>query len=451
MRKSLVRYALFLLIAGCGSDAAGPATAKTGLEVTTDPQGASVTIDGVATGKTTPATFADLTGAHDIDVKLSIDNVDYGFRTRVNLQGDSLHHLFGPLTMRCLTSTCARGIARYYDFGALHTATNANGSLFFYDGNGNGLQWPAGTANSYASQGLPLIAMLQGIGDTLALGLYNLDYLAGRPGATISTAGGTTTFKQTFWITPPLEVITLQYPSVRGIEVNEEISASTNSDVAFVKLTYRNITNSVSYRLSDPATPDNGITFDKVYVAFALDGDIGQIDDDLLTYEPSLDMVYMYDANFSENGFDATRRTKPALLGLRLLGVSDNTAVKVLSAWPAGSLTTLGDWDSGTQTEAVGWRVLSGSKPSIPDYPGQQIGFMPQQPGDYKMSVGAGPFTLAPGQSVGITVAVILAEPVTGTYTSGQIVPPDDPMDLNRPIRQVAGNLINRAKTLTLP
>jgi hypothetical protein len=67
------------------------------------------------------------------------------------------------------------------------------------------------------------------------------------------------------------------------------------------------------------------------------------------------------------------------------------------------------------------------------------------------MLVGAGPLTLAPGDSVSMTVAIIIAPPVTGTFTAGQSISPEYPTAANRRIEQVAGNLLNKARALTVP
>jgi hypothetical protein len=57
------------------------------------------------------------------------------------------------------------------------------------------------------------------------------------------------------------------------------------------------------------------------------------------------------------------------------------------------------------------------------------------------MMVSAGPYALRPAEELTIVVAVALARPVTGTFTSGVPVGPGDPHDAGRPIMSVAAGL----------
>jgi hypothetical protein len=89
--------------------------------------------------------------------------------------------------------------------------------------------------------------------------------------------------------------------------------------------------------------------------------------------------------------------------------------------------------------------MLSGIRPYAPDHPDLGIGFLPSVPSDMRMTVSAGPVTLPPGDSVTITVAVAVAEPVPGTFTSGAgFLEPGEPHDQTRPIYAVAAGLRER-------
>jgi hypothetical protein len=61
------------------------------------------------------------------------------------------------------------------------------------------------------------------------------------------------------------------------------------------------------------------------------------------------------------------------------------------------------------------------------------------------MAQAYGPLTLKPGEAVNLTIAIILAEPVAGTFTPGELVRPGDPTDTSRRILQIAGSLRDRA------
>jgi hypothetical protein len=69
---------------------------------------------------------------------------------------------------------------------------------------------------------------------------------------------------------------------------------------------------------------------------------------------------------------------------------------------------------------------------------------MPPTTGDVRMSVTAGPLTLAPGDEARIVIAVAIAPPVGGTFTSGVVMQPGDPFDTSRPLYLTAADL--RAK-----
>lgn len=416
------------------------------VEVTSDPAGGTIFLDGTNTGKVTPDLLRDLIGQHEILVRLDRDNIAYGFRTQVDVKGDSLHRIYGPLTMRCTSAECAILSQKYHTLGRLRISTNPNGALFYYDGTGRGLYYPAGLTDTYAAIGMPLIAMLAGTRDTLSVGIYDVGYLAGRPAPAVATTAERYTMRQSFWLVPPTSIISTNAPTARGIEVEEElIGVNATSDVAFIKLTFRNITNRASYQAADPIVPSAGIRFDSVYVGFGLDADIGSADDDVITYDPTQNMVYAYDSDFQESIYAATNTSQPALVGLRLLDAPAGTA-KVLNAWARSN-----DWGAGDVTARQGWNILSGRKSVAPDAPGQLIGHVPTAPADYRMSVSAGPISLAAGAQTSITVAVIVAPPAPGTYVSGQVVAPGDPNAPDRTIAKIAAALLEKARGLVAP
>jgi hypothetical protein len=450
--KACALAALILTAAGCQDDEDTFTPGEnTRLEIGSDPAGANILLNRSATGKVTPATIFDIAGEQDIEVRLERDGIAYGYRAEnVDVKGDSLHRVFGPLMFRCANELCALASARTRDLGRLRVITQANGALFMKGGNGEGLLWPLGSSNSYASIGMPLIAMLSGNRDTLALGIYDRDYLAGRPEPTVTTTGDQTTVRQSTWLVPPQELILANSPTVRGIEVEEQLIGNANSDVVFIKLKFTNITNRESYRAADPVVPSGGMVFDQVYVGFGMDPDIGVANDDMVTYEPAQNMVYAYDSNFLEEIFSAPNSATPGMVGLKIVS-SSVLGIEALNAWPQTFGVGLGDWRAGTSTERGGFSMLSGLRSLPTDFPGQLIGHVPTQPQDFRMSVGVGPLRLTPGESVEVTVAVIMAFPVAGEYTSGQVVAPGSPTDDARAIRRIAGTLIQRAATLVEP
>ena len=442
--------ALMIVLAGCQDDEVVSPGDRGSVEVTSDPAGALIELDGTATGKTTPSTIWDLSGRHEIVVRLERDGIAYGYRTQVDVSGDSLHRVHGPLMFRCATTNCLVVSARARDMGRMRIATQANGALLLRQGLGEGLLWPLGSSNSYASIGMPLIAMLSGTRDTLAMGIYDYAYLAGRPEPALSTTAERTTLRQSAWIVPPTNMLVSGAPTVRGIEVQEEVIGMPNSDIVYIKLTYKNITSLPSYRAADPLVPNSGLTFTQVYLGFGVDADIGDAQDDFITYESPLDMVYAYDSDFHEQIFNSAHVAQPAFLGLRIVDRPAGTNV-VLNGWPSVFANTNGDWSAGSVNEPAGFGILSGTRSFLPDFEGTKIGFTPTVPGDYRMSVSAGPVTLAPGQEASITVALIVASPDSKQYTSGQRMAPGSPSDDERQIRKIAAPLFAKAQTAVAP
>jgi hypothetical protein len=121
-----------------------------------------------------------------------------------------------------------------------------------------------------------------------------------------------------------------------------------------------------------------------------------------------------------------------------------------MNAWPGTFGNLSGDWTGGAN-ETLGYGILSGEHSFLPDEDGTKIGYTPGVPGDYRMSVSAGPVTLAPGESAEITVAIVLAPPVAGEFTSNQTVLPGSPTLADRPIRRIAATLFANAQPAAKP
>lgn len=437
-----------LVTAACrGSDQVASPGENPRIEITSDPDGAAVFLDNQPTNRLTPALLRASIGQHDILARLVRDNVTYGFRSQVDVKADSLHHVSGPLTMRCSSAECGIANHRYNTISNMRVASNPNGALFYYDQTEKGLYWPANTNNGYASVGMPLIAGIAATRDTLSVGIYDLQYLAGRPSPQFTSTGDRSSLKQTTWIIPPTETIVMLAPTMRGIEVEEElIDISAINDVAFIKLTFRNITNRASYQAADPIVPLAGITYTWTYLGFGLDADIGTADDDAVSYDPQSNLVFTYDMNFSDGLLTSAFATRPSFVGLKLIEAPAGVTVKAMNVWPKEN-----DWIAGQSSERSGWSTLAATRAPTLSSTTQRIGAAPQVANDYRMAVAAGPLTLAPGAAASITVAVIVAPPVTGTYTSGQNVTPGNPAVAGRAIERVAAALLEKARAIVAP
>jgi hypothetical protein len=429
-----------LVLATC-SDGEGP-IGPPGVgyvEVDSDPRGANIFVDGQDRRKVTPDTLHGLSGTREITVRLDSAGGAYGYRVQLRIERDSIVRITGPLTLGRCDPQCP--LVREHTTSRIRFSRAPAGPLFYRDGTGEGAFWPGTTTNSYSSVGVPMFSALLDGEVPIALGIYDLEYLAGRPFPSTASTTNTFSLQQSFWLIPPAAVLGL--PTVRGLEVSQQVMGAAGiEDAVVLRLVFRNITNRPAYQATDPFAPAGGFRFQDAFVGFAIDPDIGVANDDLFTYDPELNAVIAYDAAFREEAFQGTSNNAPGLLGLRLLE-APASARRVLNGWPSvvsGGLP--GDWSAGTPTESNGHTILSGANAYAPDHTSNTIGHLPGlNANDQRIAVSAGPITLAAGDSVVIRVALAFADPVAGTFTSGSIVDSGDPQVNTRPIIRIAESL----------
>jgi hypothetical protein len=441
--KRITLLAGLALLCGACREADGPLGSATGsLQVITDPPNARILIDSNPTSFVTPDTINDITGSHDVVAVMDSAGAQYVYRERVLIRGIEPYVMTGPLTAHCKVASASQQACfsrnRFgFAAGNMTFSLNATGAMITDDGNGRGLFWPAGSSDSYASSGMPLIAAKVG-GKAVALGIYDISTLEGRPALNVKNVGNSLESDQRSWIVPLSTSQTLT--TIRGIEVREQVLIDPSvPDVALVKLTYRNITNSPSYQKRDArgaSLGTAGLTYDDVYLGFGMDPDIGTATDDAVTYDPALHAVFAYDANFADPSIG---EGAPGLIGLRMLS-APNGAPIVLGNYIGNS----GDWRASELSEPLGWNVMSGLGAYAPDDPDPTIGTLVSSAGDVRMLVSAGPYSLRPAEELTIVVAIALARPVPGSYSAGTAILSGDPHDSSRPIMATAAAL--RAK-----
>ncbi|MEX0891491.1 MAG: hypothetical protein WEB88_04915 [Gemmatimonadota bacterium] len=413
------------------------------LLVESDPPGARILVDGRESGRFTPDTVFGLGSRHQVQARLDTLGLTYRYLANVAIPNEEeVPVLMGPLVLRCGDPACYAGRHRYHTAAGMRFATNPVGAHFLHDATENGLFYPAGSTNSYTSSGMPVFAAVMS-GDTVALGVYDQPVLAGRPTSTVVEGEGRVYVDQTSWVVPLPRFVSRTPSPARGVAIRQQIVAEDATEgVVVIRLTYHNITNRESYQRMDPGVPRTGVTLHQVFLGYVLDADIGNPDDDVLTYDPELQSTILYDGNFFESNFSGGWNRHPALVGLRLLEAPVGARV-VLNGYPR----VAEDWGAGRSNERVGWYMLSGNRPFAPDHPDLGIGFLPSVPSDMRITVSAGPFTMRPGDSLSITVAVALAEPVPDTFTSGEgYLEPGEPHDRTRPIYAVAAGLRERLR-----
>jgi hypothetical protein len=418
----------------------GPITGGGRMFVSSSPQGARIFLDQRDTGFRTPDTIAGLGGVHTVNVLLDTLGLRYEFSAQVAVaSADTLLHVHGPLALICSpadVTACHGRLHVYHEAAGIRFASSPLGSLFLRQGQGQGLFWPQNSVNSYVSAAMPVMAgRLRGA--PVSLGIYDHVYLAGRPAPETSVAGGVFRLSQETWIIPPSATLRRSM-TARGMAVKQQVIASAAlPGVLLIRLTFRNITGDLDYRVVDSFL-GSGETFTDTYIGLALDPDIGDSGDDWFSYDPELDMVYAYDARFDEPLFTGDGANAPGLVGLRAIRAPAGALV-ILNGWTQGGAAA--DWRAGQVSEARGYDMLSGESPYLPAHPDRRIGHLPPFDGDVRISVTAGPLTMEPGAEAEIVLALVLARPAAGAFQPGLVVAPGEPMDTNREIHRIAGPL----------
>jgi hypothetical protein len=445
MKKRKLVFAAALFLISC-READGPLGGTQGtLFVSSDPEGAHIYIDNTDTGLRTPDTV-HTSGSHDVAAILDTLNGRYTYVAHANIQGIEPFNVSGPVIARCVDSQGADVGGCYsrnripVTAGNMQISMNVTGGMMLEDGNGQGIVWPAGSGDSYVSNAMPLIAAKIS-GHAVALGMYDVPTLAGRPALSIVNSNGGLQTDQKTWVLP-VSTSTTQN-TIRGIEIREQAYIDPSvPDVALIRITYRNITNSPLYQKLDPrgtSLGTEGLTFDDVYIGFGMDPDIGTATDDVMTYDPDLHAVFAYDTNFFDTAMSTLTENSPALVGLRMLSVPNNGNI-ILNGY-GNTAGSQGDWHASGVDELLGWGIMSGTAAYSPDDPDPGIGTAVTTDTDVRMLVSAGPYSLRPAEELSIVVAVALAAPVPGTFTSTVAMPPGNPHDPNRPIMITAGAL----------
>lgn len=438
MRRSTAVLCTLLLVAACreGDGPADPSLTDARVYLTSSPNGAQITVDNRSTGHVTPDTVSLRRGDRAMVLRLDSAGFTYDFDFTLQVEpGDDVPEVHVPLGVQCVTpdGTCFQGARRHYEAAGLRFAASAVGSLFHWGGSGSGLFWPAATSNSYASSGMPVFAGIAN-GDSLSLGMYDQLMLAGRPAPRTTTADGAFRLEQHSWILPPRTQL-VRPSTVRGILIEEEVIGRDDlQGVLIVRLTFRNVSHDPLVHTFAAHIPPAPVTYTDAWIGLALDPDIATAGDDWLSYDPDINLVYAYDADFLAP-FAGSDAGQPGLIGLSVLEAPAGTDV-MLNSWYVDF-----DWNAGRPGEQAGYGMLSGTAVFAPEHEHPEIGYMPPSMGDVRIAVTAGPLTLAPGEEAGIVIAVAVASPVAGTFTSGVTVQPGDPLDTTRTIHRVAANL----------
>ena len=259
---------------------------------------------------------------------------------------------------------------------------------------------------------------------------------------------------------------------VLGLSVRTTyVVPSAHKNAMFIRFDVTNISDSADYRRVHPDVPVGGHTITDVYLAPVIDPDIGGIRfidgttvndaiDDNATAFPTDSLVIAYDQEFAVPAFGGGYNNKPGLVGMRLIEGPASTTPRALILDSFTELT-YGLTSAKATLEDSTYNVISGGRPdtrSNCEVRGTvalvcKEGLNPEVEHDVRMGWSVGPIpSIAPGQTVSLTIAIIFAPPTAGTFTSGASVAPDNSESglgsTTRTIYNIAGQIRALAATV---
>ena len=425
---------------GCNESRSRPTVPVFGdLAINSDPPGAQIAIDGVVLDEVTPTVLEGIEAGRRM-LELSLNpgpDVFYSWQDSVTVPEEDLDTVDAALEGGC-RQDCPYVLDRCRITCRLTGRGDNCAGVFF--SSESALEWPASNnGTSYGAGGRLLLAGVfdssagDQAGDTIAVQVFDVAWTGRRPPVQESD-GRRQMMELEYWGSARYVTESLQ-----GLSVKETLVAVDSAgveDVLFIDFEIENVSGDERYRRIYTWIPEGGYTYESLYVGFGFDADVGSPEDDLGTFDPSLNLSFMYDASFSDEAL-GDYADRPALAGLVTVQPPSGTE-RTLTLWRRSE-----DWDDGDR-HGLAWRILAGRlNPGDPiqDHPSPEIGYQGTAPSDYRLTEAHGPLRLAPGERITLTVAIIMAEPVPGTFTPGVVVPPGDPTQSNRPILTVADSL----------
>ena len=432
-------------------------------------------LDGVDTIQFPGDSFENVArGEHTIEWVTDIDYLPVVREYNINPRGSSRESIVvGPEgTCRVITideQYCGSNVVTYSGSSRLVCPVNDFGEFCSYYGSPYfaGLVWPAGGGlrNEYVGHAKLLVAARMGpgspagtLGDTMAMAFYaSGDY---SPRTRLRAIPGDSSRWQAEAWTDVRHVPVYNFPEPRlpdddrkadnfGLAVRSTYHIPPALQDAFlVRFDVRNITTDPDYRRVNSEEPVGGHTLTDMYLTPVIDPDIGDVapgaegGDDNVTVFPADSLLVGYDQAFQVNNFTEGWNVRPALVGVRLIsGPAGTTAKAVLFDRPKAP-----DYE-GALDERTSYRLLAagreGARTGCNDTQASVFLCSPETPHNPLMGWSVGPITLAPGQSTSLVIAIVLAAPKTGSFTSGTNVAPQnsDVASTARPIYEIAEGL----------
>ena len=325
-----------------------------------------------------------------------------------------------------------------------------------------GATWPADNlqtqGNEYIAHAKLLIAARVGSasGPPAAMALYDAgDYLprvihhADRTDSSYWQAAVWTDGRHVPIYPESTPAITDRVGVVFGLQVKQTYFVPADAkDVVFVRFDVTNVSDSADWRKLHPDVPAAGQTLYNIWLAPMIDADVGGIRtvgtntiddriDDNGTVFPADSLVVAYDQEFSTPVMGGGYATRPGLVGVRVLTGPPGAKALILDAG-----TTL-RWRTAAE-EAATYAVLAGGRDGAAagctNYSEALVCAQTvnsEEEHDVRVGWSIGPIaSLAPGQTVSLQIAIMVAAPTLGSFTSGTSVPPVN-NDLNSTTRNI--------------
>lgn len=312
---------------------------------------------------------------------------------------------------------------------------------------GLGLTWPVDDRNSasneYVSQAKLLVAATVGAevggadaGRKIAMALYRVGDYSPRRRLTV-VPNDSSRYSNVAWTdvrhVPVFSFLRGQLePTDRraalfGLEVKATYHLPVqHQDVIIVRYDVTNISDQPDYRRVHPEIGPAGFTLRDIYLTPVIDADIGgalqgEADDDVGTIFPAEGLAAAWDRTLSVPFWRPPWSTGPGLVGLTVLETDAGT--------PKGVMFISDTLDYLTPArEAEAYAVLTAGRGATitgcADYATAYI-CGGEAGSDTRLGYSVGPIAaLAPGQRRTLTIALMLAAPSAGAFTSGQAVAP---------------------------
>lgn len=495
MRRATPFVGIFsaLVLVACGDD--GPAGGSGPFDVqfqtirsATDTVTATVTMDDTLTFTVRGDTVVEdvPAGVHRFNVVTTLDYLPFSFTQTIS-GGRQNVAIARPGTCRVLPQDnvfCQNRNAFYWpehtlvvcpanEYGEICTAIS---DPFFL-----GLTWPdtlPDATNAYIGEGKLLIGALRdaqaGGDDTLAMAFYQIGDYAPRqrlgPVGTDSTRWRAvlwTDVRHTpfFGFSAPRLTSTDRPGENFGLQVViTGYLPPSEPNAILLKFDVTNISATDDYRFFHPEGPAGGHTLRDVYLVPMFDFDIGstgtldrrqvpEIRDDNITMFPADSLLVAYDQSFQVLNFSPSFSSQPGLVGVQVIESPPGTQARgIFLSDTVGTGPLILDYlpaareDSSYAIYSAGRAGAQLLRPQCVVGP-HALDCAPETGSDVKGGWSIGPIaSLAPGETVSLTIGIMLARPTPGTVTATTVIRPgNDSLTTTRQITPIAADLRARA------